>query len=268
MHDTPLRGKDRRAPARPHWLALAGSGGYKGRRAGVPAQSLIRKGHVMGTYYAAIEAFDPEGPELAGADGPYGGEARFLVLQAEDLIEALAMLADSAAANGLVLTRVLHAGRIEDFDDDMLPFEVDIDGMAETAAQSGDICVSEAFVFEPDAAEPAPGGVYACCVDAFDPDWAEEDEADYAGHFQLAVIRAESATAALTGVIAAFAEDGIEMLALEGLVDAAAFPFDAYEFAFDAEAAIADVTEEGGMILSDAYSYGPEPEDMVRRLDS
>ena len=53
---------------------------------------------------------------------------------------------------------------------------VDLDGMAETAAQSGDICVSEAFVFEPDAAEPAPGGVYACCVDAFDPDLAEEDE--------------------------------------------------------------------------------------------
>lgn len=87
----------------------------------------------MGTYYAAVEAFDPEGQALMEDDGIYGGEARFFVLEADDLFEALSTLSNSITVNGLRLTRILHAGAVEDFDDEMLPFEVDIDEMVEVA---------------------------------------------------------------------------------------------------------------------------------------
>lgn len=223
----------------------------------------------MGTYYAAVEAFDPEGQALAEDDSIYGGEARFFVLEAEDLIVALATLADSIAENGLQLTRVLHAGAVEDFDDEMLPFEVEIDGMVDAAVQSGEICVSEAHVFEPDESEGDATGVFACCIDAFDPQWADEDEGDYAGHYQLAVIKAATAADALHLLLADFAAEDVQILSLEGLVDAAAFPFDGYEFEFEEDDAIAEVQDQGGMILSNAYAYPPEAaEEDVRRLDS
>lgn len=221
----------------------------------------------MGTFYAAVEAYDPEGPVNMPDGSAYGGEARFFVLTAEDLPEALATLANSIIANGLRLDRVLHAGNVESFDDEILPFEVDIDGMAETAESSGEICVSEAHMFEPDETDGPGSGVYAVCLDAFDMEWADEDEGDYAGHYQLAVIKAASAGEALQTLIEDFDAEGIMLLSLEGLVDAKAFPFDAYEFEFEEDDAISDVLDQGGMILSNAYAYPPETEE-VRRLDS
>jgi NAD(P)-dependent dehydrogenase (short-subunit alcohol dehydrogenase family) len=70
---------------------------------------------------------------------------------------------------------------------------------------------------------------------------------------------------ALAMLVAAFAEAEIILQGLEGLVDAAAFPFDAYEFEFDEEDPIGEVQDEGGLILSNAYAYQPEP---ARKLDS
>lgn len=221
----------------------------------------------MGTYYAAVEVFDPEGQAQLPEDTAYGGEARFFVLTAEDLSEALVTLANSITVNGLRLDRILHAGSVEDFDDELLPFEIDIDGMVETATASDEICVSEAHHFEPDETEGKGTGVYAVCIDAFDMEWADEDEGDYAGHYQLAVIKANSAGEALQTLVEAFESEGILLLALEGLVDAAAFPFDAYEFEFEDEDFISEVQDQGGMILSNAYAYAPEAEE-ARRLDS
>ena len=57
-----------------------------------------KEGHHMGTFYAAVEAYDPEGPANMPDGSAYGGEARFFVLTAEDLSEALATLANSIAA--------------------------------------------------------------------------------------------------------------------------------------------------------------------------
>jgi hypothetical protein len=222
----------------------------------------------MATFYAAVEAFDPEGQSLAPEGITYGGEARFFVLTAEDLSEALATLTNSIVANGLRLDRVLHAGAVEDFDDELLPFEVDIDGMAETAEASGEICVSEPHPFEPDETDGPASGTYALCIDGFDPEWADEEEGNYAGHYQLAVIQAGSASEALQMLIEAFDAEGIMLLAIEGLVDAKAFPFDAYEFEFDEDDAISDVQDQGGILLSNAYAYPPEPVEEVRRLDS
>ena len=51
----------------------------------------------MATYYAAVEAFDPAGQDLLPEDAAYGGEARFFVLQAEDLAQTLLVLADGVA---------------------------------------------------------------------------------------------------------------------------------------------------------------------------
>lgn len=221
----------------------------------------------MGTYYAAIEAFDVE----AQADMPegeiYGGEARFFVLQAENLSEAMAVLSNAVQVNGLRLDRVLFAGNADDFDADVVPFEVDIEGMTATALESGEICVSEAHVFEPDETDPALSGVYACCIDAFDSDWADEDEGDYAGHYQLAVIKAETTAEALQMLVEELSAGGIDLLSIEGFVDAAAFPFDAYDFTFEEEDAIGEVQDEGGIILSNAYAYTNEAEP-PRRLDS
>ena len=222
----------------------------------------------MGTYYAAVEAFDPEGQSLMDEGGIYGGEARFFVLEAEDLIVALATLADSIAANGLRLDRILHAGAVGDFDDEMLPFEVDIDGMVETAEDSGEICVSEAHVFEPDESEGAATGVFACCIDALIRNGRMRTRAIMPGITSLAVIKAASAAEALVILIEDFAGEGIDILALEGLVDAAAFPFDGYEFEFEEDDAISEVQDTGGMILSGAYAYPPEAAEDVRRLDS
>ena len=50
-------------------------------------------------------------------------------------------------------------------------------------------------------------------------------------------------------------------------VDAAAFPFDAYEFTFEEDDPISEVQDDGGMILSNAYAYTDQPEP-PRRLDS
>ena len=214
----------------------------------------------MGTYYAAIEAFDT-GAQAEMPEGEiYGGEARFFVLQAESLSDALAVLSNSVQSNGLRLDRVLFAGNADDFDADVVPFEVDIEGMTATALETGEICVTEAHVFEPDETDPALSGVYACCIDAFDPEWADEDEGDYAGHYQLVVIKADSASAALQMLVEELGDEGIEILSVEGFVDAAAFPFDAYEFTFEEEDPIAEVLDEGGMILSNAYAYTNEPE--------
>ena len=52
---------------------------------------------------------------------------------------------------------------------------------------------------------------------------------------------------------------------IEGLVDANAFPFDAYEFEFDEEDPVGEVQDTGGMIWSNAYAYPPAP---PRKLDS
>ena len=211
----------------------------------------------MATYYAAVEAFDPAGQDLLPEDADYGGEARFFVLQAEDLAQTLLVLADTIAANGLRLDRVLHAADTDRFEEDLLPYDVDLAGMIAAASESGEVCVSEAQIFEP-AEDPRPTGVYACGIDAFDPEWADEDEGNYAGHYQLAVIRAESATDALAELVGALEEGEVHLLMLEGLTDAAAFPFDAYDFAFDEEDPVAEVQEAGGIILSNAYAYGPE----------
>jgi hypothetical protein len=219
----------------------------------------------MAIFYAAVEAHDPEG-QTAMPDGEvYGGEARFFVLQAEDLADALMVLSNSIVVNGLRLDRILHAGNVEAFDDEILPFEVDIDEMVAAAESSGEICVSEAHPFEPDETDGSGSGVFACCIDACDPEWADEDEGTYAGHYQLAVIKAETATEALQILVGDFEAEGIILVALEGLVDAEAFPFDGYEFEFEEEDAVGDVLEEGGMLLSNAYAYGPQE---AQRLDS
>ena len=189
------------------------------------------------------------------------------MLQAESLSEALAVLSNSVQSNGLRLDRVLFAGNADDFDADVVPFEVDIEGMTATALETGEICVTEAHVFEPDETDPTLSGVYACCIDAFDPDWADEDEGDYAGHYQLAVIKADNASDALQLLVETLGEEGIDLLSVEGFVDAAAFPFDAYEFTFEEEDPIAELQDDGGMILSNAYAYTDQPEP-PRKLDS
>lgn len=209
----------------------------------------------MATYYAAVEAFDPAGQDLLPEDAEYGGEARFFVVQAEDLAQTLVVLADTIAANGLQLTRVIHAADTDRFEEDLLPYDIDLAGMIVAASESGEVCVSEAQIFEP-AEEPAASGVYACCIDAFDPEWADEDEGRYAGHYQLAVIRADSATEALVELVGTLEADEVHLLLLEGLTDAASFPFNAYDFAFEDENPVAEVLETGGVILSNAYAYG------------
>ena len=219
----------------------------------------------MPCFFVAIEAYDPEGPNLAEEGIAYGGEARFFVLQAGDLGEALAALNGSIIEHDLRLMRILHAGAVADFEEDMLPFEVEIDQMVETAEATGEICVSDPHIFEPDETDGVETGVYAVCIDAMDPEWADEDEGEYAGHYQLAVISASSAAEALALLIGAFQQADIMLQGLEGLVDAAAFPFDAYEFEFDEEDPVGEAQDEGGLILSNAYAYQPEP---PRKLDS
>lgn len=219
----------------------------------------------MATFYIAVEAHDPEGQANMPDGATYGGEARFFVLQAEDLADALMVLSNSIVVNGLRLDRILHAGNVESFDDEMLPFEIDIDEMVTAAQTSGEICVSEPHPFEPDETDGTGSGVFAVCIDACDPEWADEDEGTYAGHYQLAVIKAETATEALQMLVADFEAEGIILVSLEGLVDAEAFPFDGYDFEFEEEDAVGDVLEEGGMILSNAYAYGPQE---PQRLDS
>ena len=219
----------------------------------------------MQTYYAAVEAFDPAGQAAMPEGATYGGEARFFVLQAEDLGDALATLTNSMAVNGLRLDRVLHAGAVEEFDDEMLPFEVDIDEMNEAAQQSGEICVSEGHPFEPDETDGTGSGVFACCIDAFDGEWADEEAEAYAGHYQLVVIKAASAAEALQMLVEEFAAEDIALLSIEGLVDDEAFPFDGYEFEFEEEDAVSEVLEQGGMIVSNAYAYGPQD---PQKLDS
>jgi len=219
----------------------------------------------MPCYYAAVEVFDPQGANMAEEGEVYGGEARFFVLSCDDLAEALDTLNGSIVGHGLALMRVLHAGLANDFDDEMLPFDVDIDAMVQTAEDGGEICVSEPHIFEPDPTEGAPSGVYAVCLDVFDPEWAEEEEDGYAGQYQLAVIAAPSAGEALAMLLSDCAAHGINIQAIEGLVDANAFPFDAYEFDFDEEDPVGEVQDMGGIIWSNAYSYPPEA---PRKLDS
>lgn len=219
----------------------------------------------MGTYYIAVEAHDPEGQNAMPEGALYGGEARFFVLMADDLGDALMVLSNSIVINGLRLDRILHAGDVEAFDDEILPFEVDIDEMVEAAQSSGEICVSEPHPFEPDATDGTGSGVFACCIDACDPEWADEDEGAYLGHYQLAVMKAQTATEALQMLVAEFEAEGIILIAIEGLVDAEAFPFDGYEFEFEEEDAVGDVLDDGGMILSNAYAYGPQE---PQKLDS
>lgn len=219
----------------------------------------------MAIFYIAIEAHDPEGQANMPDGAIYGGEARFFVLQADDLGDALTVLSNSIVVNGLRLDRILHAGNVEAFDDEILPFEVDIDEMVEAAQSSGEICVSEAHPFEPDETDGNGTGVFAVCIDACDPEWADEDEGTYAGHYQLAVMKAETATEALQLLVSGFEAEGIILVAIEGLVDAEAFPFDGYEFEFEEEDAVADVLEDGGIILSNAYAYGPQE---PQKLDS
>lgn len=219
----------------------------------------------MAIFYAAVEAHDPEGQNAMPEGDIYGGEARFFVLQASDLAEALMVLSNSMVLNGLRLDRVLHAGNVESFDDEILPFEVDIDQMAAAAAAGSEIVVSEAHPFEPDETDGQGSGVYAVCIDACDPEWADEDEGTYSGHYQLAVIKADSAAAALQMLVEDFEAEGIILISLEGLVDSNAFPFDGYEFEFEEDDAISEVLDEGGMILSNAYAYGPQE---PQKLDS
>lgn len=219
----------------------------------------------MGTYYIAVEAHDPEGQTNMPDGAIYGGEARFFVLMAEDLGDALTVLSNSMVVNGLRLDRILHAGAVEAFEGDVLPFEVDIDEMVQAARTSGEICVSEAHPFEPDETDGTGSGVFACCLDVCDPEWADEDEGTYSGHYQLAVMKAETATEALQMLVNDFDAEGIILVAIEGLVDAEAFPFDGYEFEFEEEDAVGDVLEEGGMLLSNAYAYGPQE---PQKLDS
>ena len=222
----------------------------------------------MGIFYAAVEAFDPNGKADMDDEMEYGGEARFFVLEADNLSEALAVLSNSVQANGLRLDRVLFAGDAEDFDPEVVPFEVDMDEMVAAAKESGEICVSEAHAFEPDETDGTLSGVYACCIDAFDPEWADEDEDEYAGHYQLAVIKAETAAEALQMLVEQLAAEDISLLSIEGLVDAAAFPFDAYEFTFEEEDPVSEALDAGGLILSNAYAYPPEAAEEPRRLDS
>ena len=112
----------------------------------------------MPCYFAAVEVFDPDGPVQADEGLVYGGETRFFVLTADDLGDALNTLNASIASHGLALMRVLHAGLADDFDDEMLPYEVDIDMMVQTAEDRGEICVSEPHIFEPD---PTDEGIWA-----------------------------------------------------------------------------------------------------------
>ena len=56
----------------------------------------------MGTYYIAVEAHDPEGQANMPDGAIYGGEARFFVLMAEDLGDALTVLSNSMVVNGLL----------------------------------------------------------------------------------------------------------------------------------------------------------------------
>jgi hypothetical protein len=219
----------------------------------------------MPCYFAAVEVFDPDGPAQAEEDLVYGGETRMFVLTANDLAGALDVLNSSIINHGLALMRVLHAGLAEDFDDEMLPFEVDIDAMVQTAEERGEICVSEAHAFEPDPTDDAQMGGYAVCLDLCDPDWADEDEGEYAGHYQLAVIAAPSAAEALAMLLADCAAQDLLLQGIEGLVDANAFPFDAYEFEFDEEDPLGEVQDSGGIIWSNAYAYPPAP---PRKLDS
>jgi hypothetical protein len=219
----------------------------------------------MPIYFAAVELFDPEGPSQSDADLIYGGEARMFVLAADDLAEALDTLNASIAGHGLALMRVLHAGLAEHFDDEMLPFEVDIDAMVQTAEEAGEICVSEPHAFEPDPADGPRVGVFAACLDLFDPEWADEDEGEYAGHYQLAVIAAPTCAEALAMLLSDCAAHELMVQGVEGMVDTSAFPFDAYEFEFDEEDPVGDVQDEGGMIWSNAYAYPPET---PRKLDS
>lgn len=219
----------------------------------------------MPCYFAAVEVFDPNGPNQAEEDEVYGGETRFFVLSAEDLADALDTLNASVAGHGLALMRLLHAGAVAQFDDDMLPFEVDIDAMVHTAEQGGEICVSEAHVFEPDETDGTPMGVYAACLDLFDPDWADEEEGSYAGHYQLVVIAAPGTAEALAMLLSDCAAHGLRLQGVEGLVGANAFPFDAYDFEFDEDDPAGEVLESGGIIWSNAYAYPPET---PRKLDS
>lgn len=82
------------------------------------------------------------------------------------------------------------------------------------------------------------------------------------------MIKAATATEALQTLVEEFSNEGILILALEGLVDAAAFPFDSYEFEFEDDDPVGEVKSTGGMILSNAYAYAPEAEKDVRKLDS
>lgn len=219
----------------------------------------------MPCYFAAVELFDPEGPNQADDGEVYGGETRLFVLDCGDLAEALDTLNASIASHGLILMRLLHAGLAQQFDDDMLPFDVDIDMMVQTASAGGEICVSQPHHFSPDETDGVPNGVFAVCADLFDPEWAEDEEGTYAGHYQLAVIAAPNAAQALAMLLSDCAAHDLMLQALEGLVAENAFPFDAYDFEFDEEDPVSDVAEEGGMIWSNAYSYPPEP---PRKLDS
>lgn len=219
----------------------------------------------MPCFYAAVEVHDPDGPANADDGEIYGGETRLFVLDSSDLADALDTLNASIAGHGLALMRVLHAGLAENFDDDMLPFDVDIDAMVNTASEGGEICVSEPHSFSPDETDGAPSGVYAVCADLFDPEWADEEEGNYAGHYQLAVIAAASGAQALAMLLSDCAAHDLIVQGLEGLVEANAFPFDAYDFEFDEEDPTSEVLDEGGMIWSNAYAYPPEP---PRKLDS
>ncbi|MDZ7905375.1 MAG: hypothetical protein U5N55_06115 [Cypionkella sp.] len=220
----------------------------------------------MPCYFAAVEVHDPDGPANADDGEVYGGEMRLFVLDSADLSDALDALNASIATHGLALMRVLHAGPAETYDDDMLPFDVDIDAMVQTASEGeGEICVSEPQNFSPDETDGAPSGVYAVCADLFDPEWADEEEGTYAGHYQLAVIAAPNAAQALAMLLSDCTAHELIVQGLEGLVEADAFPFDAYDFEFDEEDPIGEVLDEGGMIWSNAYAYPPEA---PRKLDS
>jgi hypothetical protein len=219
----------------------------------------------MPSYFAAVELYDPSGPSQVDEGETYGGETRMFVLQADDLAEALETLAHSIIEHELTLTRLLHAGNVEDFDDEMLAFDVDIDAMVQTTEDGGKICVSDAYLFPPDPTDGAPTGVFAICLDLFDGEWAEEDEGNYAGHYQLAVMPAPNANTALMQILAFCADQDLVLQGLEGLVDSNAFPFDAYEFEFEEEDPVAEALETGGILLSIAYGYTPEP---PRKLDS
>jgi hypothetical protein len=219
----------------------------------------------MPCYFAAVELYDPNGPSQDEGGIAYGGEARMFVLQSEDLAEALEALAHSITEHDLKLMRVLYAGGVEDYDDDMLPFDVDIDAMVQTVETDDKICVSDAYVFAPDPTEGPHTGVFAVCLDLFDAEWADEDEGNYAGHYQLAVILAQSAGEALLQLLSLCEDQDLVLQGLEGLVDSNAFPFDTYEFEFQEEDPVADVRETGGILWSIAYGYAPEA---PRKLDS